>query len=152
MSDWSEDDYRFMERAFELAYAQNGRTGKNPAVGCVIVTRSNKKIAEGWTGDGGILHAEESALQKLSGRANNCTMYVTLEPCRSRSSDKSSCSTLILQSGITHLVCAVEDLHPLGAGGINFLQAEGIYIQTGLMKDKGDELYAKFFDQVTTQP
>lgn len=140
MSNWTKSDFIFMERAFELANAQVGRTGKNPAVGCVIVSSSNEKLAEGVTGDGGSSHAEESALKLLSGRAENCKMYVTLEPCRQRSSSKTSCSALILNSGIMHVICAIEDRHPLGAGGIAFLQNAGVLVETGLLQDKAEKL------------
>lgn len=141
MSDWSNKDILYMERAFELAEAQLGRTGKNPAVGCVIVSGSDKIIAEGVTADGGVIHAEESALEFLNGRADRCLMYVTLEPCRKRSSGNPSCSKLILDSGITRVFCATEDSHPLGAGGIDFLRKKGILVEIGLMRERADLLY-----------
>lgn len=149
MSDWSSRDIFYMQRAFRLAEAQLGRTGKNPAVGCVVVSSSDKIVAEGVTGDGGVVHAEEFALESLSGRAEKLSMYVTLEPCRKRSSSNPSCSSLILASGITRVICATEDFHPLGAGGINFLRENGIDVVTGLMKEKGRKFYAEFFETVT---
>ena len=146
MSDWTDKDYMYMQCAFELAKAQVGRTGSNPAVGCLIVRRDDEIIAEGATSDGGTIHAEESALKILDGRAHQCRMYVTLEPCRSRSSTKTSCSALILDSGIERVICASEDLHPLGAGGIIFLRKNGVAVEVGLMRDRAEQLYSHWIN------
>ena len=147
MSDWTDKDYTYMQRAIDLAKAQVGRTGSNPAVGCVIVARDDKILAEGATSDGGIIHAEEFALKILDGRAHQCRMYVTLEPCRCRSSSKKSCSALVLESGIDRVICAFEDSHPLGAGGIIFLRKNGVAVEVGLMRDTAEQLYSRWIDR-----
>ena len=61
-------DDRFMRRAIELALAQLGRTGENPAVGCVLVS-GDKVVSEAATADGGRPHAEEQALANAGGAA-----------------------------------------------------------------------------------
>jgi len=86
-------DYQFMANAMDLAKAQTGKTGKNPAVGCVLVGGDGTFLSDGVTGTGGSEHAEQRALAKLAkGAAEGATAYVTLEPCRERSACGSSCS------------------------------------------------------------
>ena len=72
----AEADQRHMRRAIDLAGAQLGRTGENPAVGCVLVA-DDVVIAEAATADGGRPHAEEQALAAAGDRARGATAYVT---------------------------------------------------------------------------
>lgn len=139
-------DYQFMANAMDLAKAQTGKTGKNPAVGCVLVDADGVFLADGVTSVGGTGHAEQSALAKLpAGAAQGGTAYVTLEPCRERSAGGESCSSLLLAAGITRLVCAIADAHPNGAGGFARLLSAGVTVEIGLMKDEAKALYADFF-------
>lgn len=141
-------DSAAMARAFALARGQAGRTGANPAVGCVICGPDGAVLAEGATGDGGRQHAEELALAALDGRVRNATAYVTLEPCRARSAGGASCSEQLLAAGITRLVCAIADPHPNGAGGLDRLRAGGVRIEIGLMEAEARALYAGFFSSL----
>lgn len=144
-----ENDHLHMSRAMQLARSQVGRTGKNPAVGCVIINASGTKISEGATGDGGSDHAEALALSALiDGAAEGGTAYVTLEPCRERSAGGLSCSELLLDAGIRRLVCAVADAHPNGAGGFDRLREAGVAVDVGLMEAEAAGLYAAFFEGV----
>ena len=135
-----------MANAIDLAKAQTGKTGKNPAVGCVIVGTNGKQISDGVTSVGGTKHAEQLALAKLpKGAAAGGTAYVTLEPCRERSAGGTSCSALLLDAGIGRVVCAIADAHPNGAGGFVRLFNAGVMVEIGLMKDEAQALYADFF-------
>ncbi|MEO0713319.1 MAG: bifunctional diaminohydroxyphosphoribosylaminopyrimidine deaminase/5-amino-6-(5-phosphoribosylamino)uracil reductase RibD [Pseudomonadota bacterium] len=145
MTDWSEDDRRHMRRALAMAKAQRGRTGDNPAVGCTIISSLGHRLADGATADGGRPHAEELALESLGGRAPGATVYVTLEPCRERSTGTASCSARLVQSGAKRVVCAISDPHPLGSGGLEALRAAGIQVDIGLMEEDAAALYADFF-------
>ncbi len=143
---FSNADKAAMVRAFVLAKAQSGRTGKNPAVGCVLIAAQGRHLSEGATGDGGADHAEALALKALSsGEAVGATAYVTLEPCRKRSAGGLSCSQRLLEAGIARLVCPIADEHPNGAGGFDRLRAGGVLVETGLMADEARALYADFF-------
>ena len=143
---FSEADGVMMARAFVLAKAQSGRTGTNPAVGCVIVGAGGQVLSEGATGDGGTAHAEALALGGLaSDAARGATAYVTLEPCRARSAGGVACSALLLEAGISRLVCPIADVHPNGAGGFDWLRAGGVQVETGLMADEAQAFYAAFF-------
>ena len=135
-----------MADAIDLAKAQVGKTGKNPSVGCVIISAQGERLAEGVTGKEGARHAEESALAKLEpGEAKGATAYVTLEPCRQRSAGGVSCSELLVEAGIGRVVCALADRHPNGAGGFARLVMAGLSVEVGLMKDEAEPLYADFF-------
>jgi len=139
-------DYQFMANAMDLAKAQTGKTGKNPAVGCVLVGGDGTFLSDGVTGIGGREHAEQSALSKLpEGGAEGATAYVTLEPCRERSAGGAACSELMLKAGVARVVCAIADPHPNGAGGFARLLQAGVMIEIGLMKDEAKKLYADFF-------
>lgn len=139
------DDTRHMRRALALARAQSGRTGTNPSVGCAIISKLGHRLSEGATIDGGTVHAEEIALKALGGRAPGATVYVTLEPCRERSAGGASCSQRLIDAGVTRIVCAVEDAHPNGSGGLAALRAAGISVETGLMREEAAALYEDFF-------
>ena len=144
-----EADERFMRRALELARAQLGRTSPNPSVGCVIVAEDTI-VGEGATGDGGRPHAEEIALAAAGLRAKGATAYVTLEPCNQRSGGSASCSQLLLAAGITRVVIAIDDPHPLGAHGAQRLTDNGVAIEHGLCEDEARRLNAGFFKLVAT--
>lgn len=135
-----------MRRAIELAQAQAGRTGANPSVGCVIVGPDGKRISEGATADGGRPHAEEMALgAKTVESANGAVAYVTLEPCRERTSGETSCSSRLIEAGVSKVVIAVMDQHPKGAGGAAALEKAGIPVETGILESKAAVLYEDFF-------
>lgn len=118
-------DALFMAYAARLARAQTGRTGTNPAVGCVIVL-GDTVLAAAATADGGRPHAEETALAALAGRADGATAYVTLEPCRERSDGSPGCSQRLVDAGVIRVVFAMTDPHPKGAGGLERLRAHGV--------------------------
>ena len=84
-------DQRRMGRALALAGLNQGLTGPNPSVGCVIVDAEGHIVGEGVTGHGGRPHAEEIALEEAGARARGGTAYVTLEPCRERRLRRSAC-------------------------------------------------------------
>ena len=138
-----------MRRALSLAASQTGRTGKNPAVGCVLLSAEGRRISEAATGDGGSGHAEQIALRTLQdGAAQGGTAYVTLEPCRARSKGGAACSELLLEAGIARVVCAVADKHRNGSGGFERLRKAGVAVEVGLLAEEADKLYADFFSGI----
>lgn len=141
-------DRRCMNRAFHLAYLNHGLTGENPSVGCVIVDELGRIIGEGITGHGGRPHAEEVALDEAGASAIGATAYVTLEPCRERTSGAPSCSEKLIEAGIIRVVCAIEDPHPTAAAGIHRLRHAGVRVDLGLGRLKSARLYRRFFASV----
>ncbi|MEM1035448.1 MAG: bifunctional diaminohydroxyphosphoribosylaminopyrimidine deaminase/5-amino-6-(5-phosphoribosylamino)uracil reductase RibD [Pseudomonadota bacterium] len=142
-------DQKHMTRALELARFQHGRTGKNPSVGCVIVDLDGHVISEGATGDGGRPHAEQVALSSLPrGEAAGATAYVTLEPCRQRSTCEASCSTRLIDAGVARVVIAALDPHPQGSGGLQRLREAGIAVEVDVLQDEAEALYEAFFASI----
>ncbi|MEM1149630.1 MAG: bifunctional diaminohydroxyphosphoribosylaminopyrimidine deaminase/5-amino-6-(5-phosphoribosylamino)uracil reductase RibD [Pseudomonadota bacterium] len=143
-------DRRLMGHALRLAKAGYGLTGDNPSVGCLICDRDGHVIAAARTGDGGRPHAEEAALKTVGDRAIGGTAYVTLEPCRERSTGTASCSERLLDAGISRVVVAIADEHPQGAGGHERLRAHGVRVDVGLKHDQAARLYRGFFEHAKT--
>jgi diaminohydroxyphosphoribosylaminopyrimidine deaminase/5-amino-6-(5-phosphoribosylamino)uracil reductase len=138
-------DRRMMGRAFQLARLNQGLTDKNPSVGCIVLDASGHIVGAGVTGTGGRPHAEEIALEEAGRRARGGTAYVTLEPCRERSSGAASCSRKLVEAGIARVVVAIEDPHPTARDGLVILRDAGVRVETGLGKHAAARLYAWFF-------
>ncbi|HOZ28456.1 MAG TPA: bifunctional diaminohydroxyphosphoribosylaminopyrimidine deaminase/5-amino-6-(5-phosphoribosylamino)uracil reductase RibD [Hyphomonadaceae bacterium] len=138
-----------MALALELARARLGKTAPNPSVGCVIVA-DGVIVGEGVTGIGGRPHAEEIALKAAGDRAKDATAYVTLEPCNARSAGALSCSQLLVQAGVSRVVVACEDPHPLGAHGVSRLGAAGVEVMLGVGRAPAEQINAGFFKVIAT--
>lgn len=138
-------DRRMMGRAFQLARLNQGLTGENPSVGCILLDAGGHIAGAGVTGTGGRPHAEEIALEEAAGKARGGTAYVTLEPCRERSSGAPSCARKLVEAGIARVVVAIEDPHPTARDGLAILREAGIQVETGLGKYSAARLYRWFF-------
>ena len=137
-----ESDRRHMRRAIELARAQLGRTGDNPAVGCVIV-KDGAVVGEAATADGGRPHAEEQALAQAGARARGADVFVTMEPCGERSSGAASCSERLVSAGVARVVFACGNSHALSAGrGPARLDDAGVRLEGGFLQAQAAFLYA----------
>lgn len=138
----SDDDH--MRRAIALARAQLGRTGANPAVGCVIVA-GGRIVGEGATADGGSPHAEQIALDMAGDQSRGATAYVTLEPCAQRSSGATSCSGRLVEAGLARVVVACRDASIMAAShGLERLKAAGLSLETGLLRAEAEPLYEDY--------
>ena len=142
-------DERYMARALELARTHLGKTAPNPSVGCVIVA-DGTIVGEGVTGIGGRPHAEEIALKAAGEQANDATAYVTLEPCNARSAGALSCSQLLIQAGVSRVVVACEDPHPLAAHGVSRLGAAGVEVMLGVGRADAEIINAGFFKVIAS--
>ncbi len=129
-------DEKFMREA--LKQAHKAAALEEVPIGCVIV-RDGKIIARGYnrrnTEGSTLAHAELIAIRKASKklgdwRLEDCTMYVTLEPCP-------MCAGAVLQARIPRIVigtmnpkagCAGSVLNILQNRGFNHqvVQAEGV--------------------------
>lgn len=133
-----------MRRAIALARAQVGRTGDNPAVGCVIV-KDGRVIGEGATGDGGRPHAEEVALTRAGSGATGAEVFVTLEPCGERSSGSFSCSERLVAAGVARVIVAAADASIFANGrGSARLREAGIVVESGILAEEARALYADY--------
>jgi diaminohydroxyphosphoribosylaminopyrimidine deaminase/5-amino-6-(5-phosphoribosylamino)uracil reductase len=127
-------DRGHMERCLDLADRYRGRTAPNPLVGCVIVDRKGKVIAEGAHVAAGKRHAEIVALDKLDGKAKGCTLYVNLEPCN-HTGRTPPCAPAVRASGVARVVIGMPDPIEGHGGGITLLRRAGIAVTTGVLRE-----------------
>lgn len=132
-------DERFM--ALALHVGARGRPSPGPHVGAVIV-RDDRVLATGYHAGRGAPHAEIDALDKLAGRADGATLYVTMEPCHHEGS--AACSEALLRAGITRVVTGCEDRTPGHGGAAARLAAQGISLRTGVLREAAEALVADY--------
>lgn len=139
-----EIDEAFMRRAIALARENLGRTGDNPAVGCLIV-KDGVILGQGATGAAGRPHAEEAALATARGAALGATAYLTLEPCGERSAGGLSCSELLIAAGVARVLVACADFSVYAKGrGVERLLAAETYVALGFLANEAALLYANY--------
>ena len=123
-------------------------------IGCVIV-QNDKIIARGYnrrnTDKNTLAHAELSAIKKASKktgdwRLEDCTMYVTLEPCQ-------MCAGAIVQSRLGKVV--IGSMNPkAGCAGsvINLLQMKQFNhqaeMETGILEEECSAMLSGFFQEL----
>lgn len=126
-------DHEWMNRAIELARKCPPSEGAY-SVGAVIVDAEGREIARGYSRESDPqVHAEESALSKLSPsdpRLRTATIYSTLEPCSQRKSRPRSCTDLILAAGIRRVVIAWREpaLFVADCQGVELLSQAGVTV------------------------
>ena len=123
-------------------------------IGCVIV-QNDKIIARGYnrrnTDKNTLAHAELAAIKKASKktgdwRLEDCTMYVTLEPCQ-------MCSGAIVQSRMKKVVIGCMNPKAGCAGSIlNLLQVEEfnhqVELEIGVLEDECSNMMREFFREL----
>ena len=120
-------DSFWLNSAFYQAFWSLGNTGKNPAVGCILVN-NNKVVGIGSTSANGRPHAEENAIKMAGKEVIGSTIYITLEPCN-LSENYFSCTKIIISSGIKKVVIGALDPNPLTyKKGYNELVKKGINV------------------------
>ncbi len=142
-------DAAFMRQALALAALGEGTTSPNPRVGCVVV-RDGAVVGAGWHRVAGSGHAETSAIAEAGSRARGATAYVNLEPC-SHHGRTPPCVDVLVASGISRVVAAIQDPNPLVDGrGFARLRAAGIEVDVGLLEEDARRLNAAFLHWHTT--
>ena len=146
------DDIFYMKEA--INEAKLARLEDEVPIGCVIV-KDEKIIARShnytYKGKSALNHAEILAIDKASKyvgdfRLEDCTMYVTMEPC-------SMCAGAIINSRIKRLVIGLADVKR-GACGSNAnitgdrSQLHYLDAEFGLMKEESLELLQNFFKKL----
>ena len=141
------DDWAYMQRALDLARAQQGRTGTNPSVGCVIA-KNGEIVGEGVTSEGGRPHGEANALQVAGRAAKGADVYVTLEPC-SHYGQTAPCANALIEAGIKRCFISVIDPDPrVHWRGAALLQEAGIDTRIGLGAEEAFQINMDFFARV----
>ena len=126
-------DERWMRLAIELAWrCPPSQTAYS--VGAVIVDAGGGELSRGFSReDDPVVHAEESALGKLSAadpRLAGATIYSTLEPCSQRKSRPRTCTELIIAAGLRRVVIAWRepDLFVADCQGEQLLAQAGVEV------------------------
>lgn len=144
------DDSSYMALAVELAERGVGWVSPNPLVGAVLV-KDGRIIGRGWHARCGGLHAERSALADCREDPAGAVLYVTLEPC-CHTGRQPPCTEAILAAGIRRVVVGSLDPNPLVAGkGVEILQAHGVEVETGVLRERCDALNPMFFHYIRTR-
>ena len=137
-----------MAAALALGERGVGRTGNNPAVGCIIV-KHDRVVGRGWTQPGGRPHAEAMALAQAGDQAAGATAYVTLEPCAHVSKRGSACADSLIAAHIARVAVALEDPDPRTAGkGLSLLAAAGVTVESGVATSDARAALAGFISRI----
>ena len=145
-------DEKFMKAA--LGQAKKAYRLEEAPIGCVIVYEG-KIIARGYnrrnTDKNSLAHAELAASRKASKktgdwRLEDCTMYVTLEPCQ-------MCAGAIVQCRLQRIVIATMNPKAGCAGSIlNLLQMQQfnhqVEITRGVLEEECAGILSQFFREL----
>jgi len=138
MDSTPKDDAFFMAAALEMGRSVNGRTGENPAVGCVLV-HEGRIVGRGATQPPGGAHAEVMAIREAEAAGYDvaaCDLYVILEPCNFHGHTP-PCSRLIVAKRPRRVVVAITDPHPRVQGrGILEMRGAGLEVVEGVLADE----------------
>jgi len=145
-------DEKYMKEA--IRQAKKAYALEEVPIGCVIV-QNDKIIARGYnrrnTDKNTLAHAEIAAIKKASKktgdwRLEDCTMYVTLEPCQ-------MCAGAIVQSRLGKVV--IGSMNPkAGCAGsvINLLQMKQfnhqVDMETGVLEEECSSMLSAFFQEL----
>lgn len=148
-------DERFMRAA--IKQAKKAWALNETPIGCVIV-QDDKIIARGYnrrnTDKSGLAHAEILAIRKANKktgdwRLEDCTLYVTLEPCQ-------MCAGAIVQSRVKRVVVGAMNGKAGCAGSIlNLLQMDQfnhqVELTTGVLGEECGQMMSDFFVMLREQ-
>lgn len=146
------EDEKYMKQAIKLA--KKAWKIEEVPIGCVIV-HEGKVIGRGYnrrtTDKNPLAHAELIAIKKASKkigdwRLEDCTLYVTLEPCQ-------MCSGAIVQARVKKVVVGCMNPKAGCAGSIlNLLQVDRfnhqVELETGILEEECSEMMKSFFKEL----
>ena len=147
-------DQAYMQQALELA--EQAAEGGDVPIGCVIV-HGEQVIGRGYNRrnqDHSVLaHAEILAIREATEaigdwRLEECTMYVTLEPCQ-------MCAGAIVQARIPRVVVGAMNPKAGCAGSVLNLLEEPAFnhqvrVETGLLEEESSKQLKNFFARLRT--
>jgi len=146
---FNQQDTECMALALKLSRLGRGSVGANPMVGCVI-TRDNKIIAQDYHRQYGKGHAEINALDQINHKADNCNVYVTLEPC-SHQGKTPPCVKALINANVAKVFVATLDSNPEVSGsGVKLLRDSGIEVEVGLLEKSALEINRGFLKRMKT--
>ena len=134
----------YMDQALSLAKINQGLTGENPSVGCVLV-KKDQIISSGVTGINGRPHAEVNAINNSKEKVNGSTLYVTLEPCNHYGKTP-PCTNLIKKKKIRKVYYGVNDVDSrTSKAAKKFFKKNNINFNKGLLSIKLNSFYKSYF-------
>ena len=146
---FTQKDTECMALALKLSKLGQAGVGANPMVGCVI-SSDDKIIAKDYHHQYGQEHAEINALNQIGHKAENCKLYVTLEPC-SHHGKTPPCINAIIKAGIKKVYVATLDPNPLVSGsGVKLMKENGIDVEIGLLENNAIEVNRGFIKRMKT--
>lgn len=148
-------DERYMKEA--IKQAKKAYALKEVPIGCVIVYE-DKIIARGYnrrnTDKNTLSHAEILAIKKASKklgdwRLEDCTLYVTLEPCQ-------MCAGAIVQARVSRVVIGSMNPKAGCAGSIlNLLEMDEfnhqVIVERGVLNDACSDMLTSFFKELRAE-
>lgn len=138
----------YMRLAIRLAKKARGRTSPNPLVGALVV-KEGEVVGKGFHQKAGAPHAEINALNDAGKKARRGELYINLEPCNHYGRTP-PCAKTIIDSGIKRVFVGMEDPNEVVAGrGIRCLQDNGIYVQTGILREECQRLNEAYLKYIT---
>ncbi|MFN2497581.1 MAG: bifunctional diaminohydroxyphosphoribosylaminopyrimidine deaminase/5-amino-6-(5-phosphoribosylamino)uracil reductase RibD [Pyrinomonadaceae bacterium] len=150
ISEWTEADHRFMQRALALAAKGTGQVSPGPLVGCVLVSPAGEMIGEGFYVYEKLKHAETYALEEAGARARGATVYVSLEP-HAHHGRTPPCTDALINAGVSRVISPIEDPNPKVSGkGFAHLGAAGIDVSVGLLAREAHQLNEKYLHFMAT--
>jgi diaminohydroxyphosphoribosylaminopyrimidine deaminase/5-amino-6-(5-phosphoribosylamino)uracil reductase len=146
---FNQQDTECMALALKLSKLGRGSVGANPMVGCVI-TRDDNIIAQDYHRQYGESHAEVNALDQINHKAQDCNVYVTLEPC-SHQGKTPPCVEALINANVSKVFVATLDSNPEVSGsGVRLLRDSGIEVEVGLLENAAIEVNRGFFKRMKT--
>ncbi|WP_206734462.1 bifunctional diaminohydroxyphosphoribosylaminopyrimidine deaminase/5-amino-6-(5-phosphoribosylamino)uracil reductase RibD [Ancylomarina salipaludis] len=146
----TDQDYKYMQLAYNLAKKGCGGVNPNPLVGAVIV-KDNKIIGEGYHEVFGGPHAEVNAFRSAKESVEGATMYVTLEPC-SHYGKTPPCAQAIVDNKIARVVIGMLDPNPLVSGrGVRLLQDAGIEVESDFLSAELSQMNRVFLKYIQSK-
>ena len=148
-------DEKYMRQA--LRQAKKAYDLEETPIGCVIV-RDGKVIGRGYnrrnTDKDPLAHAEITAIKKASRktgdwRLEECTLYVTLEPCQ-------MCAGAIVQARIARVVVGCMNPKAGCAGSIlNLLEMpefnHQVLVERGVLGEECSQMLTEFFKELRSR-
>ncbi|MFT7616847.1 MAG: diaminohydroxyphosphoribosylaminopyrimidine deaminase [Planctomycetota bacterium] len=132
-----------MAKCIALAQQGAGFVEPNPCVGSLVVN-DGVIVGRGYHQELGGGHGEANALRDAGDHAGGADLYVTLEPC-STTGRTPPCAQLIIDSGIKRVFIGAIDPNPNHQGrAVQLLEAAGIDVRHGILKDRCESLIADF--------
>ena len=136
-------DRFYMNLAINLARGQDGLTGLNPSVGCIIV-KNKKIISHAVTNINGRPHAETIALNKNKKNNKGSTVYLTLEPC-THYGKTPPCTNALVKSKVKKVIYSIDDRDQRTfKKAKKILKSNKIITKSGLLVKESKNLYKSY--------